>query len=266
MTGNYHTHTYRCGHADGIDEDYVKEALGMGLSELGFSDHVMYPGFNEPGIRGPYNQAQGYFDSIRSLAKKYEGRIKIYLGYEAEAFDYYMPYLKVLLQTGTLDYLLLGNHGAMNSLRQVYAHFGKGTTANTLYIYKEVACKALRSGLYSCFVHPDLFLSEVETFDSDCRKISTEIIETAMECDVPLEINVGGIRSGKKKIGEEYRWSYPTTSFFSIASEMGAKCIIGIDAHSPKQLSDEAANSKATLFAQQLGLWVINRLEMKKVR
>lgn len=266
MTANYHTHTYRCGHADGIDEDYVKEALGMGLQELGFSDHVMYPGFDEPGIRGTYSQAQGYIDSIRELAKKYDGRIKILLGYEAEAFDYYLPYLRVLLETGVLDYLILGNHGAMNGRRQVYAHFGKGPTANTLYIYKEVACKALRSGLYSCFAHPDIFLSEVESFDSDCYKISTELIETAIETDVPLEINVGGIRSGKKKIGEETRWCYPTTAFFSLAKKMGAKCIIGIDAHSPKQLSDEAANTKAELFAKELGLWVINRLDLKKVR
>lgn len=266
MTANYHTHTYRCGHADGIDEDYVKEALGMGLSELGFSDHVMYPGFDEPGIRGTYNLAQGYFDSVRALQEKYAGRINIYLGYESEAFDYYMPYLRELLATGTLDYLILGNHGAMNSRRQVYAHFGKGTTANTLYIYKEVACKALRSGLYSCFVHPDIFLSEVETFDSDCRKISIELIKTAIECDVPLEINVGGIRSGKKKIGVETRWCYPTATFFALAAKMGAKCIIGIDAHSPKQLSNEAANTKAEEFAKRLGLITVNRLEFKKVR
>lgn len=266
MTANYHTHTFRCGHADGIDEDYVKEALGMGLAELGFSEHAMYPGYDEPGIRGTYDQAQGYFDSVRSLAEKYEGRIRILLGYEAEGFDYYLPYLKVLLETQAIDYLILGNHGAMNDRKQVYAHFGKGTTANTLYIYQETACKAMRSGLYSCFAHPDLFLSEVETFDADCRKISTELIRTAMECDVPLEINVGGIRSGKRKIGEEERWCYPTIAFFSIAKRMGAKCIIGIDAHSPTQLSNEAANVKAERFAQELGLWVVDRMTLKSVQ
>lgn len=266
MTANYHTHTFRCGHAIGMEEEYVKEALGMGLSEIGFSEHVMYPDFNEPGIRGTYNLAKGYFESLEELKKKYEGRIKIYTGYEAEAFDYYMPYLKVLLQSGTLDYMILGNHGAMNSHKQIYAHFGRGTTANTLYIYKDIACKALRTGLYSCFAHPDLFLSEVTNFDSDCRKISYELIETAMECDVPLEVNCGGIRSGEKDIGGEHRWCYPTVSFFSIAQKLGAKCIIGIDAHAPKQLSDESANSKAIRFTQDLGLTVLNRLEMKKVR
>lgn len=45
LRNNYHTHTKRCGHAEGEDEDYVLEALGSGITDLGFSDHIMLPGF-----------------------------------------------------------------------------------------------------------------------------------------------------------------------------------------------------------------------------
>jgi transcriptional pleiotropic repressor len=38
---NYHTHTYRCGHAIGNDEEYVLEAIGLGLQTLGFSADVI---------------------------------------------------------------------------------------------------------------------------------------------------------------------------------------------------------------------------------
>ena len=34
---NWHTHTKRCGHAIGEDEDYVKVAIEGGLKTLGLS-------------------------------------------------------------------------------------------------------------------------------------------------------------------------------------------------------------------------------------
>jgi histidinol-phosphatase (PHP family) len=38
---NYHSHTYRCGHASRCsDEDYVLEAIEHGYKKYGFSDHV----------------------------------------------------------------------------------------------------------------------------------------------------------------------------------------------------------------------------------
>lgn len=265
LTANYHTHTFRCGHADGQDEEYVLQALGMGLQQLGFSDHIMYPGFNEPRIRGDYSLNQGYINSIRNLQNKYKDRIKIYLGYEAECYLPYIPYMKELLATGTIDYLILGNHSAMNEKHQIYAKFGKTASANNIYTYGKTACEAMRTGLYSYIVHPDLFLSEISNFDSDCRKISYEIIKTAIECDLPLEINCGGIRSGKKQIGDEFRYHYPTYDFFKIASKLNAKCIIGIDAHSPTQLSNEEANNIAIKFAKELSLQVVDRITFKKV-
>lgn len=40
MKANYHTHTTRCQHAKGSDEDYVLSAIKAGYDELGFSDHA----------------------------------------------------------------------------------------------------------------------------------------------------------------------------------------------------------------------------------
>ena len=37
MKTNYHTHTARCMHATGSDEDYVLSAIKGGYQELGFS-------------------------------------------------------------------------------------------------------------------------------------------------------------------------------------------------------------------------------------
>lgn len=40
---NYHTHTYRCGHGYGNEEDMVKAAINLNMQELGFSEHVPLP-------------------------------------------------------------------------------------------------------------------------------------------------------------------------------------------------------------------------------
>ena len=36
---NYHTHTTRCQHARGTEEEYVLQAIDTGFEILGFADH-----------------------------------------------------------------------------------------------------------------------------------------------------------------------------------------------------------------------------------
>ena len=43
MIANYHTHTWRCNHAEPGEERYVRAAIKRGLQILGFSDHTPYP-------------------------------------------------------------------------------------------------------------------------------------------------------------------------------------------------------------------------------
>ena len=41
---NFHTHTYRSGHSDFVsDEEMVQAAKGMGISVLGFTEHIPNP-------------------------------------------------------------------------------------------------------------------------------------------------------------------------------------------------------------------------------
>ena len=93
---NYHTHTYRCGHAVGEDEDYILEAIGLGMQTIGFSDHVMLEGVSQPGVRGDFEFSEDYFFSINFLKEKFKERINVLLGYEAEAFPDYFDYYKEL--------------------------------------------------------------------------------------------------------------------------------------------------------------------------
>ncbi len=86
MKTNYHTHTTRCQHAVGEDEEYVQAALRAGFEELGFADHAPWPfqhGFVSR-IRMGLEDLPGYIQSIQALRARYEGQLSIRLGLESE--------------------------------------------------------------------------------------------------------------------------------------------------------------------------------------
>ena len=70
---NYHSHTYRCGHADldMQDEDYVKEYIKMGFRSIAFTDHCPEKNRidNRPKIRMEYEQKNEYLNSIKKECK-----------------------------------------------------------------------------------------------------------------------------------------------------------------------------------------------------
>ena len=112
MPVNYHTHTFRCGHAENVpDEAYLQRAVEQGFTVLGFSDHTPWQGLSPAvcrGVRMLPEELPGYFASIHALQEKYRGVIEIPLGLECEYFPGHMDYLREIRPQ--VDYLILGNH------------------------------------------------------------------------------------------------------------------------------------------------------------
>ena len=88
---NYHTHTYRCGHADDnmMDEEYVKEFIEKGFKKIAFTDHCPEKEIidKRKNMRMDYSQIDEYLESIKCLKKKYKDKIEIQTGFEIE----YLP-------------------------------------------------------------------------------------------------------------------------------------------------------------------------------
>ena len=96
MKTNYHTHTTRCMHATGSDEDYVLSAIKGGYQELGFSDHTPWKYHTDyvADMRMLPEELPGYVESLRSLREKYRDQISIKIGLECEYFPAYIHWLK----------------------------------------------------------------------------------------------------------------------------------------------------------------------------
>ncbi len=264
---NYHTHTYRCNHANGADEDYVLAAIKNNYKTLGFSDHMMVPGVDlDTWTRGTFAEFPGYVSSLRFLKQKYADVIDIHLGMECEYFPELETFLKGLLTSNQLDYLVFANHYKNFDGTTFSGYYGYASTDAEVLEYTLSAIAALKTGLFSVFAHPDLFMARMEEWTPVMEQCAYMLAETAKELDIPLEINQGGIRysiGGKMDITKRYM--YPYHKFWEIVKKVGNKVIIGVDAHNPKDFGHEAVKLSYQ-FAEDLGIKITEKISFKQIK
>lgn len=78
---NFHTHTSRCHHAFGNDEEFVCAAIQNGFEVLGFSDHACwkYDSSFVAHMRMKLDEFDDYKDSVLYLKDRYKKRLKFVL-------------------------------------------------------------------------------------------------------------------------------------------------------------------------------------------
>lgn len=237
ITTNYHTHTKRCGHAIGNDEDYVVSAIKAGIKTLGFSDHAPYR-TPDPGIRMELDQFPEYVQSIQNLKEKYKDQINIYVGLEVECYLSEWDTLSMFRET--LDYCILGQHGFEPNGKRVYS----GMNAQSLIDYVSLIAYACEHSLCDYICHPDVILWNYPRIDDNVRSMAKDIAQLSLQYNMPLELNCGsGAIKGFRKYEDGYRLGYPDRTVFEIFDEYHCPIIIGIDAHNPDWfLTDEYLN------------------------
>jgi len=247
MQCNYHTHTVRCGHAQGEDREYVEQAIERGLKILGFSDHTPYP-FPEGYVssaRMRLDQLEGYVDSVLSLKKEYAPWIDIRLGLETEYFPAYFDKLLHFLGDYPIEYMILGQHSVDNEIGSQYCGWPTDDPV-VLEKYVDQAIKGMKTGKFIYLAHPDLINF---TGDRDLYKCQMHrLAKAAVALDIPLEINFLGLW--------EHR-NYPNETFWEIAAQEGGRCVFGIDAHRPDRLTDLRQEEEAEQYTARFGLPVI---------
>lgn len=236
---NYHSHTKRCGHAEGEDEEFVLSAIKNGYQIYGFSDHVMLPSFPQKGMRGTYEtDFEDYVSSIRSLKEKYKDKIEIHLAFEAEwLYERYSSYYDHLLNDGIVDYLILGQHGYIDKTTNkfvFYAELKDKKEATRRYVTDLI--EGMRSHDFIYVAHPDLFMIWYKVWDDFAIEMSKRIIEVAKEENMIFELNMGPSRWARTDKNIDFRVPYANEDFWYLVSEAKIPCIVGIDNHRPYEL------------------------------
>ena len=245
----YHTHTARCGHATGEDEEYVKKAIELGIERLGFSDHIFLPDeIGQPGVRCSINELDNYIASINHLRGKYEDFVDISIGFEAEYNPQLLDLYRWLLKE-KVQYLIMGQHCYLCDNKFLWYGVRDGDISN-VQLYVDHVLKGLETGLFKYLAHPDLFLLSYGEWNEELERESRRLLEGCEKLNIPLEVNVCGMR---RRHYNEVNYSYPNINFFKLASQYNLKFVIGIDAHDPSHFNQDDVN-RAIDFANRAGI------------
>lgn len=255
MKTNFHTHNFRCNHAIGNTEDYVKVALENGYTELGISDHAPVPDYYFDRMK--LEELDDYLIEIEKAQKKYGNKIKIYKSLEIEYFPEFKEYYKKLKEK--LDYLILGLHAFRYEGKKDILNAWKIKTKEDILAFGKYMVEAIESGYFDYIAHPDLYLVSYREWNDETEKIAHDICRAAEKMKLPLEINANGIRKTLERHPDWDRYMYPYREFWMIAKKYNVKIIIGSDAHHYEEMEDVAMDL-ARLFAKDLEINVIDSI------
>lgn len=255
MLANYHTHTYRCRHATGTEEEYILNSIEGGIKILGFSDHApfKFPDGTESGYRVPTNEVENYFEVISSLREKYKDKIEIHIGFEMEYYPLYFNDMLDYVKSIGAEYLILGQHFIGNERPNGRHTISSGFTENELKEYVDCVVAAIKTGKFSYVAHPDIFMYDDE---KAYRREMRRLCVAAKEYDVPLEINFLGIHDNR---------NYPNPVFWEIVGEVGSVAVFGCDAHQPEKAFQPDAERIAQSIADKNGITVLKTVNLKKL-
>lgn len=226
---NYHTHTYRCGHATGKDDEYIQSAIDAGFEVLGMSEHIGFDGWDDEKERIPFVEMDKYIEDMQALREKYKDQIDIKIGFEFEYFDDKEDYLKEMLSK--VDYMIVGQHA--KNFDMYYDH---GCNDDDVDIYASQICAALDCGLTKYVAHLDYFMLGKDEFTKRNEKAIEKICDAVLRNDAYLEINLKGATYGKKLYNGIQQYIYPHYDVFRIVAQKGCKVMFGYDAHKPEML------------------------------
>lgn len=248
MNYNYHTHTPRCGHATGTEEEYILRALNGGIKHMGFSDHFpfAFPDGRESSFRVPVAEAKAYVAELSALREKYQDQIELKIGFEMEYYPCHFDRMLKNAQEYGAEYLIMAQHFLYEEYPNGISAFAKNDSLADLKEFAAQTVAGIQTGVFSYIAHPDVFnfVGSTEAYRQEMRKICV----AARECNIPLEINFLGIRTGR---------CYPNEAFWQVAGEEKSPVTFGLDAHQSQDAWDPQSYTKAMAMVERYKLHYI---------
>lgn len=258
---DYHTHTARCGHAEGCMEAYVEAAIAAGLKEYGFSDHIpMYwlpEAQRDPGVAMPMHELEDYVTDVLRLRDRYP-EIPIRLGVEADFIPGWEAELVRVLEPYPWDYVIgsvhfIGDWACDDPARtERYAEWD----ISELYAkFFALELMAARSGLFDILAHIDLIKKFGHRPSSDLGRLYADVAEGIAQAGVAIELSTAGLRKPVKEV-------YPNPALLTECCRRGVPIVISSDAHAPAEVAWGFADAAAV--ARESGFTHVARYEKRK--
>jgi histidinol-phosphatase (PHP family) len=237
MVADYHIHTGLCRHAEGDPREYVERAIELGMTEMGFADHLPFLGGWQPrhdltddwamGL----DELDGYVTLVQGLAREYADDVRVLLGIEADFIPETLDQTAAALEQYPFEY-------AIGSVHIIGDRFGfdHPEMAGRLEEYGldrihleslELTRQAAESGLFDVIGHLDHAKKFGPPKDADAvAAAASAALRAVSAAGMIVELNTGGLR---KPIGEPF----PGPGLLAKARALRIPLVFGSDAHRP---------------------------------
>ena len=232
MPPDYHMHTPLCRHATGEPVELAAQAVKLGLSEIGFSDHNPMPkdGFDD--WRMNAGDLDAYVAKVEQARRAFP-QLTIKLALEVDYIPGYEDWVRDLAARHPWDYFIgsvhyVGPAWAIDNPNQL-SEWKSRDPLEVWTAYFDRLTMAAESGLFDILGHADLCKKFCFVPREDCTHLFKRFLEAAQRHNVAMELNTAGLR-------KECREIYPSPQIVRLAAQMGVAITFGSDAHAPAEV------------------------------
>ncbi len=258
LPADYHTHTPLCRHATGEPTELVAQALKLGLSEIGFSEHAPMPRDDFDDWRMKAADLDAYVASVQQARRDHPNFV-IKLALEIDYLPGYEDWIRDLAARQPWDYLIGSVHYVSESWAIDHpAQLGEWKKREPLEVwtaYFERLTLAAESGLFDIIGHADLCKKFAIYPKEDCTPLFNRFLQAAKGRGVALELNTAGLRKDCREI-------YPSPRFIRLAAQLGVPITFGSDAHAPAEVGLNFA--EAVQLARSAGYTHYSRFTQRR--
>jgi histidinol-phosphatase (PHP family) len=250
-----HTHTTFCDGAADI-ETMCDAAFARGFQSIGFSSHA--PLSKKTGLQTTWHlkedRLEEYIDAVQDARKRWQGRLKVYLGLEVDYIRGRCGPADKDIQSLPLDYIIWAVHYVVSPKDELFIadappeEFETGlgdffsNDGKALYnAYYDAYCQMAAAGGYDILAHLDLIKKNNAQFrffspdDSDYIRRLTEAADIIAAAHAAprspiVEINTGGIIRGRTAD------PYPSLEMLKLLRARNIPLTVNADAHAPDHL------------------------------
>ncbi|MCF8111803.1 MAG: histidinol-phosphatase [Desulfobacteraceae bacterium] len=237
---DYHVHTMLCNHARGTMEQYIDHAVGSGLEEICFLEHLT---LNESGrhLSLTPDELPLYYYSARRLQAACRGKINIKVGLEID----FIPELWDLAQTKAeqFDFDVIGAsvHFIKNQNLVSPKTANKHKPDNSFYeSYLDLLDAMLDCSFIDVICHIDVVKKFSAIPPGWFYERLQALIDKIAEKKKTLEINTSGLRHPVEEI-------YPRPDLLKQCRKKNIRVCPGSDAHLPEQVGRDFAHAETIL-------------------
>jgi histidinol-phosphatase (PHP family) len=249
-----HVHSTHSGDAESSIFEMCRRAVDIGLSEIGFAEHL---DTDPSDLCYQYLKYDAYMQDIEKARREFRRDLLIHAGVECDYQVRFHDDIARWLEGKHLDYKIGSAHYVGGLLIQDHEDFFTGKTALEAYIpYFDVVQAVVDSGLFDILGHMDLCKRKGAKYFPEfpaeaLRDRFINLLNKVIDSEMVLEVNTSGLRQAPND-------TYPSLETVRMYLALGGKKItVGSDSHCASDLAKgipETVQNLTSLGIKHIGI------------